>query len=82
MSGTITKINHNFECGFVKVKGMKDVFFNRKTDFGTVTLSDLKIGDNVKIIFEETSRGPLAKTLFLSPKTVRRTEKRPLEAGL
>ena len=55
------------QYGFVKVKGMKEkVFFNTLSKFQNADFEDLKLGDSVRIIVKETSRGPYAKSLTVT----------------
>ena len=54
------------QYGFVKVKGMEDVFFNTLTSFQDVVFEDLKIDDKVRINVKQTDRGPFAESLTLS----------------
>ena len=61
-----SKQGNRIQYGFVKVKGMKDVFFNTLTSFQDVVFEDLKIGDRVRITVKQTDRGPFAESLTLS----------------
>ena len=55
------------QYGFVKAKGMKEqVFFNTLSKFQNVDFEDLKLGDSVRIIVKETSRGPYAESLTVT----------------
>lgn len=72
------KQGKRIQYGFVKVKGMEDVFFNTLTSFQDVFFEDLKIGDRVRITVKQTDRGPLAESLTLSkrrlPKNISSSE--------
>ena len=57
---------NRIQYGFVKVKGMEDVFFNTLTSFQAVVFEDLKIGDRVRITVKQTDRGSFAENLTLS----------------
>ena len=58
---------NRIQYGFVKVKGMEDVFFNILTSFEGTTFESLKIGDRVRVLVKQTKHGPYAKSLTLSP---------------
>ncbi len=60
------------QYGFVKVKGMEDVFFNALSSFSNTSFEDLRVGDRVTITVKKTSRGLYAKSLTLS---LRRSKK-------
>ena len=69
------------QYGFVKVKGMEDVFFNTLSSFQNTSFEDLKIGDKVRISIKKTDQGPFAENLTLS--TCPQEEKiSPPEVGL
>ena len=57
---------NRIQYGFIKVKGMEDVFFNTLTSFQDVVFEDLKIDDRVRITVKQTDRGPFAESLTLS----------------
>ena len=57
---------HRLQYGFVKVKGMEDVFFNALSSFVNTSFEDLRTGDRVTMTVQQTSRGPYAKSLTLS----------------
>ena len=55
------------QYGFVKVKGMKEkVFFNTLSKFQNTAFEDLKLGDSVRIIIKQTSKGPYAESLTVT----------------
>ena len=55
------------QYGFVKVKGMKEkVFFNTLSKFQNTAFEDLKLGDSVRVIVKQTSRGPYAESLIVT----------------
>ena len=55
------------QYGFVKVKGMKQkVFFNTLSEFQNTDFENLKLGDSVRIVVKETSRGPYAENLTVT----------------
>ena len=68
---------NRIQYGFVKIKGMEDVFFNSLTSFQDVVFEDLKVGDRVHIAVKQTDRGPFAESLTLSkrrPKNIPSSE--------
>ena len=57
--------------GFVKVKGMENVFFNSTISvFLNTSFEDLKVDDRVRITVKETDRGPFAENLTLSKRRI------------
>ena len=57
------------QYGFVKVKGMKEqVFFNTLSKFQNANFENLRLGDSVRVIVKETSRGPYAESLTVTTK--------------
>lgn len=70
------------QYGFVKVKGMEDVFFNILSSFQNISFEDLKIGDKVRISVKQTDRGPFAESLFLAEQRPQEEISHLPEAGL
>ena len=71
------------QYGFVKVKGMEDVFFNNTTSsFLNTSFKDLKIGDRVRITVKQTDRGPFAENLILSKRRLPKNIPSPQRASL
>ena len=55
------------QYGFVKARGMKErVFFNILSKFQNVDFENLKLGDSVRVVVKETSRGPYAESLTVT----------------
>lgn len=71
------------QYGFVKVKGMKSVFFNSTISvFLNTSFEDLKIGDRVRITVKQTDRGPFAENLILSKRHLSKNIPSPQKASL
>ena len=69
------------QYGFLKVKGMKKkVFFNTLSKFQNADFENLKLGDSVRVIVQETSRGPYAESLTVTTRkrTVHKQETPPV----
>ena len=73
---------NRIQYGFVKVKGIEDVFFNSLTSFQGIVFKDLKIGDRVRVAVKRTDRGPFAESLTLSKRRIQRNISPPSEANL
>ena len=68
---------NRIQYGFVKIKGMEDVFFNTLTSFQAVVFEDLKINDRVRITVKQTDRGPFAENLTLSKRRLTKNTPSP-----
>jgi cold shock CspA family protein len=63
ITGKISKKADDLRFGFVTAKGSEEIFFSPETAFVGVSFDHLKIGDKVRVQFEETSRGLFATSL-------------------
>ena len=75
-------LGNRIQYGFIKVKGMEDVFFNSLTSFQDVVFEDLKVDDRVRIVVKSTERGPYAGSLILSNRRLQKDISPPPEASL
>ena len=77
-----SKQGNRIQYGFVKIKGMENVFFNTLTSFQDVIFEDLKVGDRVRITVKQTDRGPFAESLTLSKRHLPKNISSPQKASL
>lgn len=65
VKGKITDLVHNdFNSGMVTIPRLGKVFFSPPdTTFSNIKFEELKIGDNVAVEYQETSRGLFASSL-------------------
>lgn len=75
-------LGNRIQYGFIKVKGMEDIFFNSLTSFQGIVFEDLKIGDSVRVVVKSTERGPYAENLALSKRRFQPEISPPPEANL
>ena len=64
MTGTIKTLLRDRKCGFIRVKGRPDIFFHQ-SGLKDCAYEDLKEGDAVTFIEEDSPKGPRAEEVQL-----------------